>query len=116
MAFSGFPVMFVSAPSQECVDILIVDDGDMEQEEFFEVEIDSQQADSAVSIGSLNRTVVVIADNGKVMVLVNIVHVCVYHRLQIFHAKIYLTNIPCHIMLTKSVNYFHVSRYFLTYI
>ena len=82
MAFSGSPVMFVSAPSQECVEIIIVDDGVMEQEELFEVEIDSQQADSAVSIGSLNRTIVAIADNGKIYI------VCVYHRLQIFLAKI----------------------------
>ena len=57
--------MFVSAPSQECVDIVIVDDNDIEQDEFFEVEIDSQQADGAVSIGSLNRTIVGIVDNGK---------------------------------------------------
>ena len=69
MAYSGFPVMFVSAPSQECVDIIIVDDSAMEQEELFEVEIDSQQADSAVSIGSLNRTTVAIADNGKIYII-----------------------------------------------
>lgn len=60
--------MFMSAPSQQCVDIGIVDDSDMEQDEFFEVEIDSQQADSAISIGSLNRTIVSIADDGKVYV------------------------------------------------
>ena len=58
--------MFVSAPSQECVGIVINDDTSMEEEEFFEVVIDSQQADSAVSIGSLNRTIVTITDNGKV--------------------------------------------------
>ena len=57
--------MFVSAPSQQCVDIVIIDDNDAEPDEFFEVEIDSQQADSAVSIGLLNRTIVAIADNGK---------------------------------------------------
>ena len=57
--------MFVSAPSQQCVDIVIVDDNNAEPDEFFEVEIDSQQADSAVSIGSFNRTIVAIADNGK---------------------------------------------------
>ena len=73
--------MFVSAPSQECVDIIIVDDSVMEQEELFEVEIDSQQADSAVSIGSLNRTTVAITDNGKIYI------VCVYHRLQILLAR-----------------------------
>ena len=72
MAYSGFPVMFVSAPSEECVNIIIVDDSVMEQEELFEVEIDSQQADSAVSIGSLNRTTVTITDNGKIY----IIHVC----------------------------------------
>ena len=65
LPFTGFPVMFVSAPSQECIDIVIVDDNDIEQDEFFEVEIDSQQADGAVSIGSLNRTIVGIVDNGK---------------------------------------------------
>lgn len=58
--------MFVSAPSQECVDIVINDDTSMEEEELFEVVIDSQQADSAVSIGSLNRTIVTITDDGKV--------------------------------------------------
>ena len=66
LPFTEFPVMFVSAPSQECVDIVINDDTSMEEEEFFEVVIDSQQADSAVSIGSLNRTIVTITDDGKV--------------------------------------------------
>ena len=65
MSFTGFPVVFASAPSQECVDIVIVDDNDLEQNEFFEVEIDSPQADSAVSIGLLNRTTVLIVDNGE---------------------------------------------------
>jgi hypothetical protein len=74
MAFSGFPVMFVSAPSEQCVDIVIVDDSDMEPDEFFEVEIDIQQADSAVSIGPLNRTAVAISDDGRAC---NIVSLCI---------------------------------------
>ena len=57
--------MFASAPSEECVDIEIIDDDDFEQNEFFEVEIDSIQDDSAVSIGVLNRTTVQIVDNGE---------------------------------------------------
>lgn len=68
--------MFVSAPSQECIDILITDDNNVEQDEFFEVEIDSQQTDVAVSIGSLNRTIVGIVDNGK---LACILHTWIIH-------------------------------------
>ena len=57
--------MFNSAPSQECIQIDIVDDNVVEQNEEFEVEIDSPQFDSAVSLGTNPRTTVLIVDDGK---------------------------------------------------
>ena len=56
--------MFNSAPSEECVQIDIVDDSNVEQSEEFEVEIDSPQFDGAVSLGSIRRTTVMIVDDG----------------------------------------------------
>ena len=65
LPFTGLPVMFTSAPAEECVPVVIIDDDLLEQNEFFEVEIDIPQADGAVSIGPLNRTVVAIIDDGE---------------------------------------------------
>lgn len=64
---SGFPVEFLSAPSQECVSIVIADDSVEEQSEEFEVVIDSPQADGAVSLGPFDRSTVVILDNGEII-------------------------------------------------
>ena len=62
---AGLAVEFSSAPSQECIQIDIVDDSVVEQNEEFEVEIDSPQFDSAVSLGTNPRATVLIVDNGK---------------------------------------------------
>lgn len=58
-------MVFVTAPSQECVTIDIVDDNIEEQNEDFDVVIDSPQIDSAVSLGSIDRTTVDIIDDGE---------------------------------------------------
>ena len=62
---TGVAVVFNSAPSQECIQIDIVDDSVVEQNEEFEVEIDSPQFDSAVTIGANPRATVLIVDDGK---------------------------------------------------
>ena len=65
--------MFNSAPSEECVQIDIVDDSNVEQSEEFEVEIDNPQFDSAISLGSIRRTTVSIVDDGRQDVCIDLI-------------------------------------------
>lgn len=65
MPFTGLPVVFVTAPTEECVNVDIIDDNIEEPAEDFEVVIDNPQFDGAISLGVVNRTTVVIVDDGE---------------------------------------------------
>ena len=65
MSFARLPVVFNTAPSQECVNVIIVNDDIVEPMEVFEIELDIPQIDSAVSIGTLDSTMVLITDDGE---------------------------------------------------
>ena len=64
MSFASQPVEFLTAPSQECVSIVIADDSVEEETEDFEVVIDSPQFDNAVSLGAIDRATVFITNDG----------------------------------------------------
>ena len=58
-------MVFSTSPSQECVNVTIVNDNAVEQNEEFLVELDLPPSDLAVSIGALDQTTVLILDDGE---------------------------------------------------
>lgn len=90
--FTGLPVVFVTAPSQECVNIDIVDDNIEESNELFEVVIDNPQFDDAISLGVIDRTTVVIMNDGELNY--SKIRISIIYHVYRFHLLHYTTDIP----------------------